>query len=218
MKKMIAAIVLLLAAVIGFSVYQMNEKNTQNELYEEATVFFNEKDYKKAIQLFEEALKHNNIFSGDLVENLTYYSADAYLKLEEFEEAIELCNGMIAQGGKDKIPYVLKAYCLTGMGEGEQAASVYKEGYEKTKDAELLYYLVNQYITMEQYEEALTLIQSSENIKDEEIRQKVAFLEIVVYEKQQEYAKAYEAAVAYCEKYPEDEAGIKEKTFLESRK
>ena len=111
----------------------------------------------------------------------------------------------------------MKAFCLIGLEEEETAASIYKEGYEKTKDTELLYYLVNQYITMEQYEDALQIIHTYQNMEDENIASKLAFLEIVVYEKQQDYKTAHELATAYCEKYPEDEAGLKEKTFLESR-
>ena len=217
MKKIIAVIVLLFAALIGFFVYQVNEKMTQDELYAEAAVFFQEEDYKKAIQFFEETSEHNNLFSGNLKKDLSYYQAEAHMKLGEYEEALVIYDAMIRDGAKDSIPYVMKAYCLIGMEEEETAASIYKEGYEKTKDAELLYYLANQYITMEQYEDAGNVIHTYQNIKEEEIVRKLAFLEIVVYEKQQQYDKAYEAALAYCEKYPEDEAGQKEKTFLESR-
>ena len=66
MKKIIAIMVLLLAALIGFLVFQVNEKMDQEELYEEAAVYFQEEDYKKAIQFFEEASEHNNLFSGKL--------------------------------------------------------------------------------------------------------------------------------------------------------
>lgn len=217
MKKIIAAIVLLLAVLIGSIVYQVNEKITQDEIYAEATVFFQEEDYKKAIQYFTEAAEHNNLFSGKLKEDLSYYQAEAHMKLEEYEEALDIYNALIAQDTKDSIPYVMKAFCLIGLEEEETAASIYKEGYEKTKDTELLYYLVNQYITMEQYEDALQIIHTYQNMEDENIASKLAFLEIVVYEKQQDYKTAHELATAYCEKYPEDEAGLKEKTFLESR-
>ena len=218
MKKIIALLVLVFVAFIGIFVYQMNEKSTQNDLYEEATVFFLEEDYKKAIQLFEEASAHNNLFSGKLKKDLSYYQAEAHMKLEEYEKAIEIYNGLLAESGKDSIPYVMKAYCLIGMGEAESAAAVYQEGYEKTKDSEFLYYLANQYVTMEQYEDALNIIHTYQNTKEESVGQRLAFLEIVVYEKQQQYDKAYELAVSYCEKYPDDAAGQKEKTFIESRR
>ena len=40
---------------------------------------------------------------------------------------------------------------------------------------------------------------------------------IVAYEKLLQYDKALEEAEAYCEAYPDDEKGLNEKTFLESR-
>ena len=218
MKKIIAVIVLLLAVLIGGVIYQVNEKTTQNKLYADATIFFEEEDYKKAIQYFTEAAEHNNLFSGRLKTDLSYYQAEAHVKLGEYEEALAIYNALIAEGTKDSIPYVMKAVCLIGLEEEETAASIYKEGYEKTKDTELLYFLANQYITMEQYEDALQIIHTYQNTEDETTARKLSFLEIVVYESQQEYGKAYELAVSYCEKYPDDEAGAKEKTFLESRK
>lgn len=218
MKKIIAVIVLLLAVLIGGVIYQANEKTTQDKLYADATIFFEEEDYKKAIQYFTEAAEHNNLFSGRLKTDLSYYQAEAHVKLGEYEEALAIYNALIAEGTKDSIPYVMKAVCLIGLEEEETAASIYKEGYEKTKDTELLYFLANQYITMEQYEDALQIIHTYQNTEDETTARKLSFLEIVVYESQQEYGKAYELAVSYCEKYPDDEAGAKEKTFLESRK
>ena len=77
MKKIIAAIVLLLAVLIGSIVYQVNEKITQDEIYAEATVFFQEEDYKKAIQYFTEAAEHNNLFSGKLKEDLVENQLDS---------------------------------------------------------------------------------------------------------------------------------------------
>lgn len=218
MKKIIAVIVLLLAVLIGGVIYQVNEKTTQDKLYADATIFFEEEDYKKAIQYFTEAAGHNNLFSGRLKTDLSYYQAEAHVKLGEYEEALAIYNALIAEGTKDSIPYVMKAVCLIDLEEEETAASIYKEGYEKTKDTELLYFLANQYITMEQYEDALQIIHTYQNTEDETTARKLSFLEIVVYESQQEYGKAYELAVSYCEKYPDDEAGAKEKTFLESRK
>jgi len=216
-KKLIALIGLIFAALIGILVYQTNEKRTQDEIYGDAAVFFQEEDYKKAIQFFEDAADHNNLFSGDLKTDLSYYQAEAHIKLGEFEEALKLYESMIAENNKDNIPYVMKAYCLIGLEEEETAASVYKEGYENTKDPEFLCYLANHYVTMEQYEDAANVIHTYQNIKDEDIARKLAFLEIVIYEEQQQYEKAYELAKAYCSKYPEDEDGLKEKIFLESR-
>lgn len=216
MKKIIAVVVLLVLGLIGGMVYQVNEKAAQDELYEEATVFFREEDYKKAIQYFEEAKTHDNLFSGSLKKDLLYYQAEAHMKLEEYGEAMKIYDSFISESPKETIPYVMKAYCLIGYGEAESAASIYQQGYENTKDPEFLYYQANQYVTMESFEDALHIIDTYRNV-DEEVVRKLAFLEIVVYEKQQDYKTAYEKACSYCESYPEDEQGQKEKIFLESR-
>lgn len=217
MKKIIALILLVAATLIGTFIYQVNEKMTQEEFYEEAAVFFQEQDYKKAIQYFEKASTHSNLFSGNLKEDLAYYQAEAHMKLSEYSQAIEIYDRMIRESSKKSIPYVMKAYCLIGLGEEGKAASVYEEGYEKTKDPAFLYYLANQYVNMEQYEDAVQVIHAYQDVKDQETTRKLAFLEIVVHEKQQQYDKAYELAISYCEKYPDDENGKKEKIFLESR-
>lgn len=217
MKKIIAVIVLLFAVLIGGIVYQVNEKTAQDELYEEATVFFREKDYKKAIQYFEEAKEHNNLFSGGMKDDLFYYQAEAHMKLEEYEEAMEIYDAIIKESPKESIPYMMKAYCLIGYGEPESAGSIYQKGYENTKNPEFLYYQANQYVTMEQFEDARYIIDTYRNV-DETVGKQLAFLEIVVYEKQQDYETAYEKAAAFCEKYPEDEQGRKERDFLESRR
>lgn len=216
MKKIIAAILFLTAALIGTLIYQANEKSIQDKLYEEATVFFREKDYKKAIQYFEEAKEHNNLFSGSLKNELSYYRAEAHMMLEEYDEATKIYDGLISDSPKESIPYIMKAYCLIGSGRAESAVSLYEEGYKNTKNPEFLYYQANQYVTMESYEEALEIIDTYRDA-EEEVACKLSFLEIVIYEKQQDYKTAYEKAVLHCETYPDDEQGQKEKTFLESR-
>ena len=218
MKKIIAIILLLAVTLIGTLIYQVNEKMNQEDRFEEAAVFFQEQDYKKAIQYFEEASTHNSLFSGKLKREISYYQAESHMKLGEYSQAMEIYDRMIAESVKESIPYVMKAYCLIGLEEEEAAASVYKEGYDKTKDTTFLYYLANQYVVMEQYEDAIQVIHTYQNIKNEEVARQLAFLEVVIYEEQQQYDKAYELAISYCEKYPDDENGQKEKIFLESRR
>ncbi len=216
MKKIIAVVVLLFLAFIGVMIYQVKEKDTQNDLYAEAAVFFQEEDYKKAIQYFEEAKEHNNVFSGRLKEDLSYYQAEAYMKLEEYEEAVALYDKLIERVPKNDIAYIMKAYCLASSGRMEDAAAVYEQGYDKTKEDMFLYYLANQYVTMEAYEKALDIIHTSGKL-EADTEKRLSFLEIVVYEKQQDYKTAYEKAEKFCEKYPEDEQGIKERDFLKTR-
>lgn len=216
MKKIIAVIVLVFLAFAGLMIYQVKEKDTQNDLYAEASVFFREEDYKKAIQYFKEAEEHNNLFSGKVKENLRYYQAEAYMKLEEYEEAASLYDELIEAVPKSAIAYVMKAYCLSSSSRMEDAAAVYEQGYDNTKEDIFLYYLANQYVTMDAYEKALDIIHTSGKL-EADTEKRLSFLEIVIYEKQQDYKTAYEKAEKFCEKYPEDEQGIKEKEFLKTR-
>lgn len=216
MKKIISGIVLFVLLLTGILVLQVNEKMTQKELYGEAAVFFQEEDYKKAIQFLEDASEHQNLFSGSMKREIAYYQAESYLKLEEYEEAIKIYDEILKDRGKDSIAYMMKAYCLTCMEDYDQALLVYEEGYKKTKDSEFLYCLANLHLTRKEYDKAQQIIDDSRNA-EEETAQKLAFLEIVLYEKQLDYKTAYEKAVSYCEQYPEDAKGIKEREFLKSR-
>ena len=213
MKKIIAVIILLFVAFIGVIGYQVNEKNTQQELYDEAAIFFQEEDYKKAIQFLGEASEHNNLFSGKVRKDIAYYQAEAYMKLEEYDEAIVLYDGLIEEAPKDEIAYMMKAYCFSASGRMEEGAVVYEHAYEKTKKEEFLYYLANQYVTMKEYEKALEVVHNA-NVTEAETEKQLEFLEIVIYEKQQDYKTAYEKAEKFCKKYPDDEQGMKEKEFL----
>lgn len=218
MKKILAAVILCVIALVGFLGFEWHEKSTQKELYQEAAIFFEEKDYKKSIQYFEEAMEHQNIFTGKLKKEITYYQAEAYVNLEEYDEAVAIYNEQIKAEPKETMNYMLKEYCLYQAGDYEAAAKAYETGYQKTGEEEFLSLLANLYVSTGEYEKALALMEAGDNIKDETVLQELKFLEIVICEKQQDYETAYEKAAAYCEAYPEDEKGKKEKDFLESRK
>ena len=217
MKKVVVMRGILVLAAVGFLGYQGHERSKQTELFEEASVYFKEEDYKKAIQLFEEAEEHGNIFSGSLNEEMLHYQAEAYMNLGEYEKAIEIYDHFIKEKPTESMNYMLKGYCYSQGKEYEKAAETYKEAYEKTGDGEFLLKLCNMYIATEDYEKALTLIEENRKTKDEESGKELLFSEVVIYEKQQDYASAYEKAKEYVEAYPDDEAGKKEMEFLESR-
>ena len=86
MKKMVAGAVLCLLVFVGFLGFQVSEKSKQKEFYQEAAVFFEEADYKKAIQYLEEAKENSNLFTGSLEEEIAYYQAESHMNLEEYEE------------------------------------------------------------------------------------------------------------------------------------
>ena len=55
MKKLIALMVFCILAAAGVLGYQGYEKSLQDDLYAEAYIFYEEGDYKKAIQYLEKA-------------------------------------------------------------------------------------------------------------------------------------------------------------------
>ena len=217
MKKLIGILVLLVILGGGFLGYQGYERGQQTELFEEATVYFNEKDYQKAIEIFEEAKEKNNLFSGSIEKKLSHYQAEAYMNLEEYEKAIEIYNRFIADEPKEAMNYVLKGYCYSKAKNYEKAVVTYEAGYEKTRDGQFILKLCNMYITTKKFDKALELIEENRDAKDADMVRDLLFAEIVIYEKQQDYSTAYEKAKTFVEAYPEDEEGKKEMEFLASR-
>jgi tetratricopeptide (TPR) repeat protein len=217
MKKLVAVIAVLVVLAVGFLGFQGYERSKQKELFADASVFFEEEDYQKAIQLFEEASEYNNLFSGSLKEQFLYYQAEAYMNLGEYEEAVEIYDQFIAKKPKEERNYILKGYCYGQSGEYEKAEAVYEEGFQQTGDGEFLLNLCNTYLATEEYDKALELIEENRDVDSEDTARELLFSEIVIYEKQQEYEKAYEKAKEFVEVYPDDEDGQKELTFLESR-
>lgn len=217
MKKLTAVILLIVLLTGGFFGYQGYKRSRQKELFEEASVFFEEKDYQKAIQIFEQAKEKNSLFSGSMDRQLLYYEAEAYMNLGEYKEAIQIYNYFIGEKPKEEMNYTLKGYCYEKAKEYDKAAIVYVEAYNQTKEGTFLLKLCNMYIRTKDYDKALEIIAEHGEIKEEEIQKALLFAEIVICEKQQNYEEAYEKAKAFHEKYPEDEDGKKEVEFLESR-
>lgn len=217
MKKLIGILVLLVVLVGGFLGYQGYERGQQTELFEEATVYFKEKDYRKAIEFLEMAKEKNNLFSGSIEKELSYYQAEAYMNLEEYDKAVKIYNRFIADEPKEPMNYMLKGYCYTKAKNYEKAVVTYEAGYEKTGEGDFILRLCNMYITTKKFDKALELIEENRDGKDEAMVKKLSFAEIVIYEKQQDYLTAYEKAKAFTEDYPDDEDGKKEMEFLESR-
>lgn len=217
MKKLIGILVLVVLLAGGFLCYQGYERGQQTELFEEATVYFEEKDYRKAIELFEAAKEKNNLFSGSIEKELSHYQAEAYMNLEEYEKAVKIYNRFIADEPKEAMNYVLKGYCYSKAKNYEKAVVTYEAGYEKTGDGDFILKLCNMYITTKKYEKALELIEENRNAEDAEMVRNLLFAEIVIYEKQQDYSTAYEKAKEFVTTYPEDKEGKKEMEFLESR-
>ncbi len=67
------------------------------------------------------------------------------------------------------------------------------------------------------YRKALEAFDAGMQIEDNEIRQKLAFNEIVAYEYLGEYQKAAVLLEDYLKNYPDDETAKREQQFLSTR-
>ncbi len=116
MKKVVFLILLSLLGLSSQakkSEYAMLLKNPDvNVKYQGALKYYNEKDYKKAIELFEDI---QGAFRGtDQAQDITYYLANCYVQRKDYESAIhylELYNETYIRGKYlEECNYML-AYC-----------------------------------------------------------------------------------------------------------
>ena len=70
---------------------------------------------------------------------------------------------------------------------------------------------------LEDYEKALEYIQKGLKVNDKEVNQALLFNEIVIYEKNQDFASAKEKMQQYLTLYPADDTAVKENYFLQTR-
>lgn len=207
-----AAVVIAVIAVI----WQWREYGQKVELRDDALLYFQEEDYSKTIQYLESALDRHSVFAGRLNHDMTCYLAESYYQLHDYEKAEVIYDKLIASNAREPRYYELKGRCAKDAGEYERAMDIYSEGWEKTEDSVFLKLICNIYLEQEDYEKALDFteqgIAAGGDTKGEFMYQKV-----IIYERSQKYAEAYEAVQEYCALFPEDEDAQKEMTFLSTR-
>ena len=212
--KILISLVFVLAVIFVF--LQWRGYNKQKVAFDEGIKYFNEQDYEKSNKIFEEALSYNSLFGKQLRKKILCYEADGYYGLEEYDKALELYTELLDSDSENNSLYLMKGECYQKAGETEKAMDVYLQGWKATKDLKFLNKLATMCIDKNDLEAALSYVnvglkEGGDDTKD------FLFDKIVIYEKQLDYAKAYEAAQEFCEKYPDDEKGLKEKTFLSTR-
>lgn len=217
MSRLVKGIIAAAAAVILLGgIWQWRAFTEKQELRDDALLYFKEQDYAKTIQYLESALNRHALFSGSLNHDMTCYLAESYYQLNDYEQAEEIYDKLIASDSDEPSYYQLKGRCARDDGDPERAMEIYTDGWEHTQDSTFLKLICDIYLEQEDYENALAFteqgIAAGGETKGEFMYQKV-----IIYERSLDYDAAYEAVQEYCELFPEDEKAQKEMTFLSTR-
>jgi len=137
------------------------------------------------------------------------YQKEYELAAADFEKAIE----------QSYLPaYFGKACLLTAQGQYETAVENFDIYFEQVQDNALAY---NQYgvcmMNLGFYDKAGEAFAKGLTLNDRTVDKELMYNEMVAYERMGRWKEAYEKAQAFVAKYPDDEKGRREFTFIESR-
>lgn len=153
---------------------------------------------------------------GDATEN-SYNRGRIYYYLENYTEAQKQLIGPVEEKYEPAMYLIGRVYLA--MDDEEHAQAVYRQIQEEFGEtAQSCNGLALCAIQAGDYDTALSYITQGLAIEgSEEDKQELYFNEIVAYEKKLDFATAKTKAQEYVERYPSDEAGQKEWTFLATR-
>lgn len=145
-----------------------------------------------------------------------YDKGRVYFYLEDFEAARNYLE-QARDAGDDKATYYL-GKTWENLGEYNYAASVYISYLQDQGESALIYnQLALCNMQLEDYDAALSALQSGLALEDSSLRQTLTFNQIVVYERQGNFKQAAELMSRYVQDYPDDTAAAREYEFLRSR-
>lgn len=146
-----------------------------------------------------------------------YFIAKAQFFSGEYDTALTSLFTVAENGYEDAHYYIGEIYHKrSNYGEAGFHYQQYIDG-SGAKDAAAYNQLGICLMKQERYEEALETIHAGQKLSDPLCGKQLLFNEVVIYEKMGEYNTAYEAAVVYRNRYPEDERIHRELEFLASR-
>ncbi len=150
-----------------------------------------------------------------LVAETDYYSRGLiHYYLQDYMKAKESLINAINEDQDSKAMLLLGKVYLS-LGDAANARAMYLEHVKNPESAAEAYNgLALCDIAEENYQSALENIQKGLECKDAEVEQSLYFNEICVYEYLKDWSTAREKVNAYVQRYPTDEAGIREKAFL----
>lgn len=149
-------------------------------------------------------------------EMSNYDKGRIYFYLADFEAARNYLEQARNAGDAQATYYLGKTW--ENLGEYNYAASVYIAYLQDQSESALIYnQLALCYMQLEDYESALSTLQSGLALEDISLRQTLSFNQIVVYEKQGNFQQAAALMEKYVRDYPDDETAAREYAFLRSR-
>ncbi len=152
---------------------------------------------------------------GDDVEHY-YNRGRVYYYLENYEEAQSQLIRPVEEKYEPAMYLIGKVYLA--MEDYEHAQAIYQQiQSELGGGAEVYNGLALCAIESGDYDTALSYIGQGLALEGTEGKQELYFNEIVAYERKLDFAAAKSKAQEYVQKYPSDEAGQKEWTFLSTR-
>lgn len=150
-------------------------------------------------------------------EEDTYYIAKAQYFCGAYEEALPLLMSATENGYEDAHYYIGEIYhSRSNYGEAVYHYKQYIDG-SGAKDAAAYNQMGICLMKQEKYAEALEIIGAGQKLSDPLHGKQLLFNEVVIFEKMGEFNTAYEKAVAYRNKYPEDTKIRTELEFLATR-
>ncbi|MCR5488097.1 MAG: tetratricopeptide repeat protein [Lachnospiraceae bacterium] len=177
---------------------QIYESLNQNGLEEDGEVYL-----KDAMEL---NTRLTNLQKGKL-----------YYCMQDYDRAKDALEAARSEGAGESITlYLGRTY--EALGDTNYAASLYRAYLtENPSDVEICNQLGLCCLDMQDYRSALEAFQQGLSIPDNEFEQTLKYNEIVAYEYLSDFSRAETLMKEYLDKYPDDEAAIRENKFLQTR-
>ena len=149
-------------------------------------------------------------------EKEQYEQGRIFYYLQEYDKAIQVLKKAVSSGSEDAVWLLGQIYQKSK--DTASAKKLYQHYLEDDKESAAAYNgLALCDIADQKYDDALSNIQSGLETADKKDKENLLFNEIVVYEQKLDFNKAKEKMTAFLQQYPENEAAVRESTFLKSR-
>lgn len=187
------------------------DKKNADAYYYRGTVYLVQGDTDLAAADYDEAISldtDNYELYSNIYEN--YKDAgDEDTGLAYLQKALELSGDSTADNRE-------KGYIYYLTGDNDQAVSLLTSAVS-AGDEKAMLYLSEIYINEASYSDALDLVNQGLAIEDGQYTQEFLYAEATLYEYMGDFETAKEKMAAYIEAYPDDEAAVRENTFLSTR-